>query len=68
MELGGCVWIHSCGSLLEAENWSGSAPLQVVHVEEHVDTGPLRTAWSRFNSQAEAVTGTLGPMQDTYQC
>ena len=44
MELGGCL---SSGSLPKAENWSGSAALQVVKVEEHVDVGPLLTAWSR---------------------
>ena len=36
--------IQSCRSLLKAENWSGSAPLQVFKVEEHVDIGPLLTA------------------------
>ena len=39
----------SYGSLLvpKAENWSGSAPWQVVKVEKHVDIGPLLTVWSR---------------------
>ena len=47
MELGGCMSRKSYGSLPKAENWSGSAPWQVVKVEEHVDIGPLLTAWSR---------------------
>ena len=29
MERGGCVSMQSCSSSLKAENWSGSAPLQV---------------------------------------
>ena len=47
MELGGCVSRKRYGSLPKAKNWSGSAPWQVVKVEEHVDIGPLLTAWSR---------------------
>ena len=35
------------GSLPNSETWSGSAPWQVVKVEEHVDIGPLFTAWIR---------------------
>ena len=37
----------SYGSLPKAKNRSGSAPWQVVKVEEHVDIRPLLTAWSR---------------------
>ena len=52
--------IQSCSSSLKAENCSGSAPLQVSEVEEHVDIGLLWTAWSRLKPQAEAVTGAWG--------
>ena len=36
-------------SSFKAENWSGSAPLQVFNMDEHVDIGPLLTAWSRLH-------------------
>ena len=35
--------IQSCCRSLKAESWSGSAPLQVFNVDEHVDLGPLLT-------------------------
>ena len=38
---------QSYGSQPKAENWSASAPWQVVNVEEHVDIGHLLTVWSR---------------------
>ena len=34
-------------SLPKAESWSGSAPWQVVKMEEHVDLAPLSKAWNR---------------------
>ena len=37
----------SYGSLPKAENWSGTAPWQVVKAEERVGVRPLLTACSR---------------------
>ena len=68
MELGGCVSIRSCCRSLKAENWSGSAPLQVFNVDEHVDIGPLLTVWSRLHPQAEAIMGAWGRNQGTNKC
>ena len=48
---------QSCRSLLEAKKWSGSAPLQVFNMHEHVDIGPFLTVWSRLHPQAEAIMG-----------
>ena len=39
------MWSQSYRSLAKAENWSGSAPWQVVQVEGHVEIGPLSTAY-----------------------
>ena len=52
--------IQSCRSLLKAENWSGSASLQLFTVDERVDIGPLLTVWSRLHPQAEVIRGALG--------
>ena len=59
---------QSCRGSLKVENWSGSAPLQVFNVDEHVDIGPLLKAWSRLHPQAEAVMGAWGRIQDTNEC
>ena len=64
-ELGGCISTQSCRSLLKADIWSGSAPLQMFNVDKHVDIGPLFTVWSRLHPQAEAIMGAWGRDQDT---
>ena len=60
--------IQSCRSLLKAEIWSGSAPLQVFNMDEHVDIWPLLTVWSRLHPQAEAIMGAWERNQDTSEC
>ena len=60
--------IESCRRLLKAENWSGSAPLQVFQMEEDAKIGPLYTAWSRLCPHAEAVMKARGQVQDTNEC
>ena len=57
--------VQSCSSLLKEENWSGSAPVEVFYADEHVDIGPLLTAWIRLHPQAEAVMGSWGRIQYT---
>ena len=61
---------QSCSTSLKAENWTGSAPLQlqVLNVDEHVGIGPLLTVWSRLHPQAEAIMGAWGRKQDTHEC
>ena len=61
---------QSCWSLLKAGNRSGSAPLQVFNVDEHVDIGPRLTFCSRPHPQAAAgaVMETWGRIQDTNEC
>ena len=62
--------IQSSSSSLKVENWSGSAPLQVFNVDEHVDLGPLLpvSSWSRLHPQADAVMGAWGRNQNTGEC
>ena len=62
--------IQSCSGSLKAENRSGSTPLQVLNVDEHVDIGPLvlLTVWSRLHPKAEAVMGAWGRNQETNDC
>ena len=59
---------QSSRSLLKAENWSGSAPLQVRNVDEHVDIGSLLPACSGLHPQTEAGMGARGRYQDTHAC
>ena len=56
-----CIKPPKTGREVQAENWSGGAPLQVFNVDNsehmHVGIGPLLTAWSGLHPQAEAGVG-----------
>ena len=55
--------IQSYRSLLEAGNWSGSAPWQVFKAEAYVDIAPLWTDWSRSRSITAFAINAEGGIQ-----